>query len=246
MIKSKFFKSPKLPPYQKDIRFIKIFIACFWMLSVSHSSLAQESEIGIELGGYNYLGDVVRKFDMSNHSLGGQVFIRQHMNEAWSFRISAGLGRLSGADDEAFDVFSANRRASFEGTLIQSDFLLEYHFLNYRNEKLEQYWSPYVLFGAGVYRFSGQDQDFNDYNTGLNLRIPVGIGVKVRLDRRWILGISTAAIKTNSDLIDNVSALSPNIKDYRGGNPNDDDWMFYTSISLSYTLYKIICPYPFF
>lgn len=228
------------------MRFNRFWIACIWICTFGFSGFAQESEIGFEVGGYNYVGDVVRKFDMGNHNLGGQVFIRQHMDEAWSFRISAGLGRLTGADDEAFDVFSANRRASFEGTLWQSDFLLEYHFLNYRNEKLKQYWSPYVFFGAGVYRFSGEDHEFNSYNTGLNLRIPVGVGIKVQLDRRWVLGISTSAIKTNSDLIDNVSANSPNLKDFRGGNPNDDDWMFYTSISLSYTLYKIICPYPFF
>lgn len=204
------------------------------------------SEIGLEVGANNYIGDVVRKYDFSNNALGGQFFIRKHINEGVSYRISAGIGKIKGADDEAFDVFSANRKASFDGSFLMTDLLLEYHFLNYRNEKLEQYWTPYVFFGAGLYRMEGQDQDFNSYNTGMNLRIPVGVGIKLRLDRRWILGIATSAIKTNSDLLDNVSANSPNIKNYQGGNPNDDDWMFNTSISLSYTFYKIVCWKPFF
>ena len=207
---------------------------------------AQNTEIGLELGGYNYLGDVVRNYDFGNHSLGGQVFVRQHINDGLSFRISLGGGRVKGADDEAFDVFSANRRASFEGSLIASDFLFEYHFLDYRNEKIGQFWTPYILFGVGVYNFQGQDNLLNNYTSNLKFRVPVGIGIKVKLDRRWILGISTSAIKTNSDVIDNVSLLTPNIKDYRGGNPNDDDVMFFTGISLSYTFFKIVCPKPFF
>lgn len=207
---------------------------------------AQMSEIGIEIGANNYVGDVVRKYDFSNNALGGQFFIRKHINEGVSYRISAGVGKIKGADDEAFDVFSANRAASFDGSFLMTDLLLEYHFLNYRNDKLQQFWSPYVFFGAGLYRMEGQDQDFNNYDTGMNFRIPVGVGVKLRLDRRWVLGVSTSAIKTNSDLIDNVSINSPNIKNYRGGNPNDDDWLFNTSISLSYTFYRIVCWKPFF
>lgn len=233
-------------PYRTDsLSFRKSFLIisfCF----LSFEAVAQMSEIGLEIGANNYIGDVVRKYDFSNNALGGQFFIRKHINEGVSYRISAGIGKIKGADDEAFDVFSANRRASFDGSFLMTDLLLEYHFLNYRNEKLEQFWTPYVFFGAGLYRLEGQDQDFNSYNTGMNLRVPVGVGVKLRLDRRWVLGVATSAIKTNSDLLDNVSAGNPNIKNYRGGNPNDDDWMFNTSISLSYTFYKIVCWKPFF
>ncbi|WP_337957272.1 DUF6089 family protein [Roseivirga sp.] len=235
-----------LRSYRTDILSFKKFLLflCFGLASLS--AKAQMSEIGIEIGANNYVGDVVRKYDFSNNALGGQFFIRRHINDGVSYRISAGIGKIKGVDDEAFDVFSANRAASFDGSFLMTDLLLEYHFLNYRNDKLQQFWSPYVFFGAGLYRMEGQDQDFNNYNTGMNFRIPVGVGVKLRLDRRWVLGISTSAIKTNSDLIDNVSANSPNIKNYRGGNPNDDDWMFNTSISLSYTFYKIVCWKPFF
>lgn len=225
---------------------LRFWFLGFILLCFSNSIRAQNSEIGLELGAYNYLGDVVRSYDFSNNSFGGQFFIRKHVSEGVSFRFSFGGGQIKGADDEAFDVFSANRRASFEGDFINSDVLLEYHFLNYRNDKLEQYWTPYVFIGMGVYRFEGQDHLFNNYDSGLKFRTPLGVGVKLRLDRRWTLGISASAIKTNSDEIDNVSLLTPNIKDYRGGNPNDDDIMFFTGFSLSYTFYKIVCPKPFF
>ena len=203
---------------------------------------AQNSEIGFELGGYNYLGDVTRTFKLNNHSVGAQFFIRKHIDNALSTRWSLGVGKLKGADDEAFDVFSANRRASFDGNFFNADLLFEYHFLDYRDEKLQQYWTPYLLFGAGLYRFEGTDNFNNSYNSGIKLRIPVGIGIKYRIDRRWTLGISTSAIRSSSDDLDNVSATTPNIKDYRGGNPNDNDWKFFTGISLSYTFYKIVCP----
>ncbi len=206
----------------------------------------QNTEIGMEVGGYNYLGDVARSYQLGNSSLGGQFFIRKHINDGLSIRYSIGAGQLEGADDEAFDVFSANRRASFKGEFVNTDMLFEYHFLDYRNPKLDQLWTPYLFFGVGLYRFQGEDQLSNIYSSGLKFRIPVGVGIKVKLDRRWTLGISASAIKTNSDALDNVSLATPNLKDYRGGNPNDDDVMFFTGFSLSYTFFRIVCPKPFF
>lgn len=207
---------------------------------------AQNSEIGIELAGHYYLGDVNRKFNLSTTKLGGQFFVRKHINDGVSIRMSAGGGQLQGADDEAFDVFSANRSASFDGRFINADFLIEYHFLDYRNERLQQFWTPYVFFGLGLYRMQGDDNFGNSLDTGAKFRLPVGVGLKYRFNRRWILGISTAAIKTNSDDIDNVSAGNPAIKNYQGGNPNDDDWMFYTAISVSFTFHKLYCPEGWF
>ncbi len=235
-----------LQTYHKDKRVLTpkwicgALLAALMLLNVP--TQAQNSEIGGELGGYNYLGDVTRTFKLNNYSAGAQFFVRKHIDNALSTRWSLGVGSLKGADDEAFDVFSANRRASFEGNFFNADLLFEYHFLDYRDEKLQQYWTPYLLFGFGLYRFEGTDNFNNSYNSGINLRLPVGFGIKYRIDRRWTLAISTSAIKSSSDVLDNVSETTPNIKDYRGGNPHDDDWMFFTGISLSYTFYKIVCP----
>lgn len=207
---------------------------------------SQDTEIGFELGSYNYLGDVVKEYDLSNQTLGAQFFIRKHINSGLSYRISVGAGSVRGEDNQAFDVFSANRRASFEGDVINSDFLFEYHFLDYRDPRSDLTWSPYVLVGAGIYQFKGIDQDFNSYNTGLKMRIPVGVGLKFQIDKRWVLGISTSAIATRTDEIDNVFQATSGSKNFQAGNPNDKDWMFFTGISLSYTFYRIVCPVPFF
>ncbi|OEK02539.1 hypothetical protein BFP97_13850 [Roseivirga sp. 4D4] len=236
-----------LRSYHTDKLTQPVFWLTLFFLTLSPQYLkAQNTEIGMELGGYSYLGDVARSYQFSNNSLGGQFFIRKHIDDGLSIRFSVGAGQLEGADDEAFDVFSANRRASFQGDFVNTDMLFEYHFLDYRNPKLDQYWTPYILFGIGAYRFEGQDQLSNVYSSGLKLRIPVGVGIKVKLDRRWTLGMSASVIKTNSDVLDNVSLSTPNIKDYRGGNPNDDDVMFFTGFSLSYTFFRIVCPKPFF
>ena len=231
------YKEGKWPSFSGYLK------VCLLLFLLSFEAFGQKHEIGIEIGGYNYIGDLVRKYDMGNHTIGGQLFYRQHLNDAFSFRVGVGTGKLKGKDDEAFDVFAANRSASFSGNMIHADFLFEYHFLDYRNPKLQQRWSPYLLFGAGVYRINGTDGDSETYHPGLKFKLPVGFGIKYSVDRRWVLGVSTSAISSNSDELDNVSAASvPNIKDYRGGNPNDNDWMFFTSISLSYTFYKIHCP----
>ena len=216
---------------------------CFFVVLVGSSeSFAQNSEIGIELGAYNYMGDLARDYDFGNHSVGAQFFFRKHLNNAFSTRLSVGFGNLKGRDDQAFDVFSANRSASFKSNFRNLDFLLEYHFLDYRDEKLQQHWSPYLMFGLGAYYSNGEDNFGSTYDTGVKLRVPIGMGIKYRLDRKWIFGIFTQVIKTYSDELDNVSAFNPNIKNYQGGNPNNDDIMFFTGISLSYTFYNVVCP----
>lgn len=217
-----------------------------FLLCASLRVQAQRTELGVEIGGYNYIGDVTRQYDFTNHTTGAQIFMRKNLNDAFSTRLSVGFGKLQGADDQAFDVFAANRRAAFLGDFTNVDFLFEYHFLDFRNEKLQQYWTPYLFFGIGAYRLKGTDGFGNEYNTGVNVRFPVGAGIKYRLDRRWIIGASFAAIKSSSDKLDNVSIETSNIKNYRGGNPNDDDWIFFSSISLSYTFYRIVCPKPWY
>ena len=167
---------------------------CKWLILagfvlITNRSLAQNSEIGIELGGYNYLGDVTRSYVPRNNRPGVQFFVRKHVDQALSLRWSLGVGQLKGADDEAFDVFSANRRASFEGNFVNADLLFEYHFLDYRDEKLQQLLGLLMFFfGFGLYRFEGTDNFGQDYDSSINLRLPVGVGIKYKINRRWTLG----------------------------------------------------------
>lgn len=231
----------KFGKYHSVKKSLTIIIGCL-LISSPITVAAQNTEIGFELGAYNYIGDLAKKFDFGNQSLGTQFFLRKHKSEALSIRLSAGFGKLKGEDNQAFDVFSANRSASFEGNYQNVDFQLEYHFLDYRNEKYQQRWTPYLLFGFGVYNLSGTDNFGTSYDTGMTAHIPIGVGIKYRLNRRWVLGVSSSVIKTFSDELDNVSEFTPNIKDYQGGNPHNDDFMFFTAFSLSYTFYRIVCP----
>ena len=47
------------------------------------------------------------------------------------------------------------------------------------------------------------------------------------------------------DYLDGISDGDQRIKDYQYGNPNENDWYFYTGITFTYVLYKIPCPFPY-
>jgi hypothetical protein len=73
----------------------------------------------------------------------------------------------------------------------------------------------------------------------------MGGGAKFLLGKRFSLSVESGARKTFFDYLDGVSDGDIFIKDYQFGNPNDNDWYFYTGVSLTYIIYKIPCPFPY-
>ena len=73
-----------LRSYQTDILTrSKIWLVLLTLISFNFS-YGQNSEIGLEFGSYNYLGDIVRKYDFGNQTFGAQFFLRKHVNEGLS------------------------------------------------------------------------------------------------------------------------------------------------------------------
>ena len=73
----------------------------------------------------------------------------------------------------------------------------------------------------------------------------MGAGFKYRFLKKFTLGIEAGARKTFLDYLDGISDADQRVKDYQYGNPKDDDWYFFTGISLSITVFNIPCPFSY-
>jgi hypothetical protein len=202
---------------------------------------AQRSELGFGLGTFNYTGDLVRNYNFKYSKPAATVFFRSNLSKVVSFRASITAGQL-GAEEKPIDAAAAARNASFDIFLFEGALGMEYHFLNWRDDKRPMRYTPYLFAGMGLFGISGYDSKPAEYSN-IQLAIPFGGGFKYILNPKWYAAIEIGIRKTFFDYLDNVSDFKDQTqKNFQYGNPNDFDNYFFLGITLTRTFYDIPCP----
>ena len=225
--------------------FILRITILFFFLTVSNLATAQFSEFGIGVGGFNYAGDLMRGYHIENVKPGIIGYYKMNFDNIFSVRASLSGGLISGTDENPIDPFAANRKGSFQSTIVEAAGMLEYNFLDYKADNVHIRWSPYMLVGIGVFTFFGGDQDLNG-NSSVQLAIPFGGGFKYAINPSITLNLEIGIRKLFFDHLDGYSDGDITNKNYQYGNKYDKDWYNFVGFSVSYLLWKIPCPYDFY
>jgi len=212
----------------------------FLLGAFSLKTEAQRINIGAGLGGFNYKGDLAPAFNPRNYLPGGHAFFRYNLTPSVSFRAGGVLGIVGAKDSRSPDPFNQARNESFHDKITEGDFIMEYNFLNYKQNRKYKNWTPYLFGGLGLFKFKPQVKT-GDYKT-TQLNIPFGAGVKYEFKRPWSVEFEFGTRKLFTDYLDNLGDNIPIAQKTRLGNPTTKDMYYYTSITLSYTFYSIICP----
>ena len=208
------------------------------------SAHSQFIEFGAGLGVSHYAGDLNPYPRIAKSNLAGTALYRMNFSEIVSVKFALTPGSVSGDDQRPFDELGEQRRYAFKHSFYEFSSVFEYHFMDYRSGNFRQKWSPYIFVGFGFLRMGNTEPAYEDYSR-LQFVLPMGGGVKYLLSKRLTLGFEAGARKTYFDYLDGISDEDITIKNYQYGNPNEDDWYFYSGISLTYVLYKIPCPFPY-
>jgi len=219
---------------------LKTFCIAFLGLCGYVQTNAQRINIGGGLGGFNYKGDLSPAFNPLNYLPAGHLLFRYNISPAVSLRAAATLGIVGAKDSRSSDPFIQNRNSSFQSSLSEFSLVSEYNFLNYSQKRKAKNWSPYLFGGIGFYKFEHQIRVAN-YKTS-QLSIPFGAGLKWEFNRPWSLEFEFGTRKTFTDYLDNLGNNVPLNQKPNLGNPALKDIYYYTSVTLSYTFYKIFCP----
>jgi hypothetical protein len=218
--------------------------AIFLFFIIFHISFltvqAQEWEIGGGLGAMNYKGDLSPAIQPGFARPGGNLFVRYNAGRAVSFKFNLLGGKVFAEDRQSDDPFLLARNRSFEASIFEFSPQFEYNFLNYRDEKTRQNWTPYVLLGAALFTYSGEDNTRRDFK-GTQFAIPFGLGIKYVLGGNWNLGLEFGARKTFTDTLDGLGGPLVNNR-LLNGNPDSKDMYIYTGLTISYTFYRVLCP----
>lgn len=221
--------------------FRHLITLCFLFPAILH---AQFLEFGAGIGTSHYTGDLNSTPQLLQSKLGGTAIYRLNLSEIVSFKLALTAGQLSGNDETPIDALGEQRQHSFEQTFVEFSSVFEYHFLNYRSNNYRNKWAPFIFLGFGLMNMTNPVTAYEDYSATQPV-IPMGVGVKYVLSKRLTLTGELGARKTFFDYLDGISDGDQNIKNYQYGNPNDEDWYFYSGVSLTYVLYKIPCPFPY-
>ncbi|MDQ2657909.1 MAG: DUF6089 family protein [Bacteroidota bacterium] len=203
---------------------------------------AQKSEVGFGIGTLNYTGDLARTYNLLNSRPAVTAFYRSNLSQVVSLRAGITAGGIGASDKRPIDAFAGQRDASFSIFLMEASAVMEYHFMNWRNDKHILRFTPYLFGGLALFGISGTQNKPSEYSN-VQGAIPFGLGMKYILNPKWYLSLEFGARKTFFDYLDNVSAgTNQLVKNYQYGNPYDNDAYYFVGVSITRTFYEIPCP----
>lgn len=203
--------------------------------------LAQRSEVGAGLGTLTYTGDLSRTYNFTDSKFAATAFYRSNISKVVSFRAGVVAGKIGASDKKPIDPFSVERAASFNLFLLEGSTVIEYHFLNWRDQKKMLRFTPYLFGGLGLFGISGNGTKTAEYSN-VQGTIPFGAGMKYIINPLWYISLEFGARKTFFDYLDNVSDGNKRNKNYQYGFTFDNDRYFFLGLTLTRTFYEIPCP----
>lgn len=216
------------------------------------TAIAQNtSEIGIGIGATNYRGELSPNLQLQNSRPAFTAFYRKDVSVPITLRggfmvglLRADDGNVEGANG-GVPPLQAYRQTNTKGSVWEASAVVEYNFMDYHYRTDKVHFTPYLFAGiAGFYantttvsNNSALNNSFNQDGSILGLAIPAGAGIKYALSQHINLGLEVGVRKTFTDQLDHLSEQDPLLV-----NPHDQDWYYYSGVSLSYTFFKIRCP----
>ena len=206
-----------------------------------HIGIGASNFLG-ELGGANQIGtDGFRDLELLATRLAFTAGLRHRMSQRFYINTDFSYGRLSGDDALTLEFFRNYRNLNFKTNIYELTCNLEYAFVKdksgaryrlkgVRGHKAYEF-SMYGFIGFGGFYFNPKGEyqgrwielqplktENVDYNR-LQFVVPVGVGIKYGIDRRWAVGFQYGLRKTFTDYIDDVSTvyIDPDILRENGG-----------------------------
>ncbi|MEY4604859.1 MAG: hypothetical protein RIT43_2151 [Bacteroidota bacterium] len=211
---------------------MKTMRSTFLFLIISCTVFSQQqnhrsrSELGVLVGGSNYIGDLNSLNPFYNlHPAGGLIYrYNQHSRLAW--RASLLYGTVSASDADSKEPLLANRNLSFKSTVYEVHAGLEFNYLPFQIGHEKYKGTAYLMTGISLFRMNpmaeyndewielqplgteGQGSSLSDEgNYSLTqLSVPLGVGVRFSLGKRSSIGFEYGLRKTFTDYLDDVGS----------------------------------------
>ena len=211
----------------------------FYIFILGISKLdAQIHEVGVFLGGSNYIGDVGRTDFVSPNQPAYGVMYRWNKSPRHSWRISYIQSKITGNDLDSNVPGRYKREYNFENNISEISAGLEFNFFDFNLHEFGFKLTPYVYSGLSytnyeeLYFANGVARKDTDSHA---FALPMIIGIKTNITPNLILGIEVGSRYSFTDNLDGSNPKNNNLASLKFGNLNSTDWYVFSGFTLTYT-----------
>lgn len=199
---------------------------------------AQIHEIGVFLGGSNYIGDVGPTTYIAPNEFAFGLLYKWNKSPRHSWRISYTQAKITSSDLKSDSPGRIQRGYNFENNIKEVSLGLEFNFFDFNLHQNEFKVTPYIYGGLSFFAYEelfyilGKQKI--DYRNG-SLAIPMTVGVKTNIMGQIILGVEVGARYTMTDNLDGSNPKNKILAPLKFGDLNSKDWYVFSGLTLTYT-----------
>ncbi len=210
-------------------------------------SSAQIHEIGLYLGGSNFVGDIGATDYIAPKQVAFGGIYKWNRSPRHSYRVSLTYTELEGIDKDSDDPSRIIRGFEFKNSILEASAGVEFTFFDFNLHDGGFLWTPYLYTGVSVAQHDNFFYDVNGMIVSEDTQsfawgIPMVVGIKASVTNQLLLALEIGARFTFSDEIDGSVPDTEGLIDTRSlGNINNNDWYTFTGITLTYTFGRNPC-----
>jgi hypothetical protein len=213
------------------------FLFLFTILLYSSNSHSQINEVGLFVGGSNFVGDVGSTTYIHPESPAIGFIYKWNKTPRHSWRFSYTQSNIVSKDANSNDNSRKTRVYEFETTIKEIGSGIEFNFFDFDiNNPLERKLTPYVFTGINMGFYNGTLRPKSKPNVNINEKsvvLPIILGVKSNLTSNFVVGLEVGSRFTFADDLD--GSLPKNSNGIPFGNFNNKDWYVFSGLTLTYT-----------
>lgn len=224
---------------------MKRILVLFFCLIFQNVLNAQINEIGVFLGGSNFIGDVGKTNYVAPNKLAFGILYKWNKSPRHSYRISYMQSTISGNDLDSEVPGRVERGYNFKNEIKEVTAGLEFNFFDFNlHEELTKKVTPYVFTGITYFAYDElfvvNGETKKDYSSS-TFAIPMIVGVKSNLFENLVFGFEVGARYTFTDNLDGSLPKNKNLESLKFGNLNSKDWYVFSGITITYTFTEKPC-----